>query len=384
MEKQTLFSGIQPTGILHIGNYLGAIKQWVELQNQYNSFFCIVDEHAITVPQDPKELHENTLKTAMMYLAAGIDPKHSTIFVQSHVPAHTELGWILNTFTPMGELERMTQFKEKTRTTEAEKIFDLDALNRLNSAKENAEQKSKNGKVKVDISYSVDHPEIHTMFKKRAGVLAGLFNYPTLMAADILLYNTNVIPVGEDQLQHIELTRSLAERFNNRFGKTFTVPKALLREHGARIMGLDDPTKKMSKSAPSTNNYISLLDSADEIRRKIKIAVTDSKTKLEASSSHSKPNLSISNLIDIYSGFTGLDQEKVYQKHDGQGYAEFKKHLAEIIIESLAPLQKRFKELEKDENQVRAILKEGAKHANEIAEKTLLEVKEKMGFLTIS
>src|SRR3990167_4846762 len=184
-SNKTIFSGIQPSGILHIGNYLGAIKQWVELQDQYRSFFCVVDEHAITVPQDPKELQENTRKTAMIYLAAGIDPKKSTIFIQSHVPAHTELGWILNTMTPLGELERMTQFKEKRTAQE------------------------------------------------HAGVYAGLFNYPTLMAADILLYKTNAVPVGEDQLQHVELTRSLAERFNNRYGETFAVPKAIVNKSGA-------------------------------------------------------------------------------------------------------------------------------------------------------
>lgn len=334
MKSEILFSGMQPSGILHIGNYLGAIKQWVELQESYRSFFCIVDEHAITVPQDPKELRENTLNTAMVYMAAGIDPEKSVIFVQSHVSAHTELGWILNTLTPLGELERMTQFKEKT--------------------------------------------EAHG---KRKGVFAGLFNYPTLMAADILLYKTNAVPVGEDQLQHVELTRSLAERFNNRYGETLVVPKAIVSKSGARVMGLDDPTKKMSKSAPSANNYISLLDSPDEIRRKIKIAVTDSGSEIVYDE---KKKPAISNLLAIYSLFSGKTTGDLEKYYDGKGYAEFKNELGEIIVDALDPLQKRFRNFEQNKDKVRNTLKNGAGIASKVAEETLGEVKEKMGFLTKS
>lgn len=339
MEKQTLFSGIQPTGILHIGNYLGAIKQWVELQEKYNSFFCIVDEHAITVPQDPKELRENTLKTAMMYLAAGIDPKHSAIFVQSHVPAHTELGWILNTMTPLGELERMTQFKEKSRV-----------------------------------------PKLPFFPAARGSIMAGLLNYPTLMAADILLYKTNAVPVGEDQLQHVELTRSIAERFNNRYGETFVLPKTIVNKAGARIMGLDDPSKKMSKSATSSNNYISLLDSPDEIRRKIKIAVTDSGSEIKYDE-NKKP--AISNLLNIYSLFSGKSSKELEEYYHGKKYSEFKNDLSEVIIKELSPLQSNYAELEKDKKKVLSILNDGKEQAREISEKTLREVKEKIGFLTI-
>lgn len=336
-SQQILFSGIQPSGVLHIGNYLGAIKRWVELQNQYRSFFCIVDEHAITVPQDPDKFRENTLKTAMIYVAAGIDPKKSTIFVQSHVPAHAELGWILNTMMPLGELERMTQFKEKARA-----------------------------------------PESPVPPAARKNVTAGLLNYPTLMAADILLYKTNAVPVGEDQLQHVELTRSLAERFNNRYGKTFVVPKVLVNKIGARVMGLDDPSKKMSKSLPSPNNYISLLDSPDEIRRKIKIAVTDSDAKI-IYDKIKKP--AVSNLMEIYSLFSGKSIVNLEKEYTGKGYAEFKDALAENIISDLAPLQKRFRALERNPEKIRAILASGAENARKAAEKTLKDVKNKIGFL---
>jgi len=230
-SRKTIFSGIQPSGNLHIGNYLGAIKQWVDLQNsgEYDNIFCVVDEHAITVTQDPKELRERTLGVAATYIAAGIDPKKTTVFVQSHVPAHTELGWILNTITPFGELERMTQFKEKSENRKAGE-----------------------------------------------GVFAGLFNYPTLMAADILLYQTESVPVGEDQVQHIELARSIAERFNNKYGQTFAVPKPRLTKATARVMSLTDPTKKLSKSDEGDKSRINLSDSPDAIRSKIKSAVTDS------------------------------------------------------------------------------------------------------------
>jgi len=332
-----LFSGIQPSGNLHIGNYLGAIKQFVELQDHYEAYFCIVDEHAITVPQDPKELLANTLGIAALYLAAGIDPAKAVIFVQSHVPAHAELGWMLNTLTPLGELERMTQFKEKRAT--AGVLAGLPAI---------------------------------------ASVKAGLLNYPTLMAADILLYQTHKVPVGEDQLQHIELTRALAKRFNNRFGKTFTVPRALLRKDTARIMGLDDPSRKMSKSAPSPANYVALLDSPADIRKKIKSAVTDSGKEIRYDE-ETKP--AISNLMRIYGGFADLDFPAIEEKYRQKGYAQFKSDCADILIERLAPLQKRYRALSKDKSHLVLILREGAQRASTVAEKTLRSAREKMGFL---
>lgn len=328
MKKPRILSGIQPSGNLHIGNYLGAIKQWLELQDEYEAFFCVVDEHAITVPQDPKELRENTLNLAMIYLAASIDPEKSTIFIQSHVPAHAELGWILNTMTPLGELERMTQFKDKQ--------------------------------------------------EKQKEVYAGLFNYPTLMAADILLYQTDAVPVGDDQSQHVELTRSLAKRFNNRFGDTFKVPELLIQKETGRIRGLDDPTKKMSKSAVNANNYIALLDSPDEIRRKIKVAVTDSGKEVRYDETE-KP--AVSNLMRIYSSFGDMSLQQIEERYQGKSYADFKNDLGELLVEKLAPLQNRYHELAQDKKQVLNVLRTGADRANEIANRTLRDVQQKIGFL---
>ena len=324
-----IFSGIQPSGNLHIGNYLGAIKQFVELQNSSEAIFCVVDHHAITVPQNPDELRKNILDVAKIYLASGIDPKKSVIFIQSQVPAHVELGWILNTITPLGELERMTQFKDKT------------------------ENKT-----------------------KKSGILAGLLNYPTLMAADILLYQTTRVPIGEDQKQHVEFTRMIAEKFNNRFGNVFVVPQAQIQKETMRIMGLDNPEKKMSKSAPSANNYIALLDTPNEIRRKIKIAVTDSGKEIKYDK---KEKLAISNLTDIFSGFSGLSNSDIENKFKNSGYAEFKKELGELLVEKLTPIQKKYAEL-KDAD-VLGILRDGAKRADKIASNTLAAVKEKMGFI---
>lgn len=327
MIKQVIFSGVQPSGNLHIGNYLGAIKQFVELQEDHEAIFCIVDQHAITVPQDPQELRSKTLEVAMLYLAAGIDPQKSTIFIQSHVPAHTELGWMLNTLTPLGELERMTQYKEK---------------------------------------------------KEKSGVLAGLLNYPTLMAADILLYHTDAVPVGDDQRQHIEFTRMIAEKFNNRFGETFKLPKELISKNTARIMALDNPEKKMSKSAESPNNNILILESPEEIRRKIKIAVTDSGAEIRFEAK-SKP--AISNLLTLYHSFSGKNLKEIEKMYEGKGYADFKKDLAEVLVSGLEPIRKRFQELESDKAEVMKILKHGAEKAEAIANKTLIEAKVKMGFL---
>lgn len=323
-----VFSGIQPSGALHIGNYIGAIQQFVELQDAHEAFYCIVDEHAITVPQEPDELRSDTLAVTLTYLAAGVDPQKSVIFVQSHVPAHAELAWILNTFTPMGELERMTQFKEKRQ--------------------------------------------------KQKAVYAGLFNYPTLMAADILLYHTDLVPVGKDQLQHIELTRSLAERFNNRFGKTFTIPEPRLKKEAALIMSLTSPTKKMSKSDEDENSRINLADPLEVIRKKIKAAVTDSGTEITYDPEQ-KP--AVSNLLVIFSEFSGKPIRELEAAYAGTSYEEFKRDLAEAVVAGLAPLQQKFADLCNDKEAVKKILRDGSARAAEIANKTLADVKQKIGFL---
>ncbi len=369
MKSQVLFSGIQPSGVLHIGNYLGAIKQWVELQDTHEAFFCVVDEHAITVPQEPKQLRENTLNTAMMYVAAGIDPEESTIFVQSHVPAHAELGWILNTITPLGDLERMTQFKDKGKIDD--KWMD-EITNKLRTLKiKTKETETIDTLLEAAENYAQDNLRRHT-------TMAGLLNYPILMAADILLYQTDVVPVGEDQQQHIELARSLAKRFNNRFGDTFRIPEGFIPKDTARIMGLDDPTKKMSKSAASANNYISLLDEPDEIRRKIKIAVTDSGKEVTYDE-EKKP--AISNLMRIFGAFSGTSHQEIKDAYAGKSYADFKNDLGELLVERLSPLQKKYHELARDKKQILGILDEGAERANNIAQKTLHEAQQKIGFL---
>ena len=331
MKEKRLFSGIQPSGILHLGNYLGAIKNWVALQDnddaREQAVFCIADLHAITVPQEPGKLRRNILETAKIYLAAGIDPQRSLIFVQSHVPEHTELAWIFNTIAKVGEMERMTQFKDKS---------------------------------------TVNGQESASM---------GLFDYPVLMAADILLYDTAVVPVGEDQVQHVELARTLARRFNQKYGDTFVVPEASVLKEGQRIMGLDDPKKKMSKSASSAYNYIALTDDADTITKKIKKAVTDSGTDVVYSDE--KPALK--NLINIYSLLTDTLTKDVEKEYVGKGYAEFKKDLAEVIVNALNPLQRHMQEI--SDNSVRKILSTGAKKAEKIAKKKMKEVKEKMGLV---
>lgn len=328
-EQSVLFSGIAPSGVIHLGNYLGAIKNWIALQDKYKSYFCVVDYHAITTPQDPRLLKERIFDVAALYLAAGIDPKKSTIFVQSHVPAHTELTWILNTITPMGELERMTQYKDKSER-------------------------------------SSEHLNV------------GLFDYPVLMAVDILLYHTNVVPVGADQLQHIELTRALARKFNAKFGELFIEPKEILPELGARIMGLDDPTKKMSKSASSALNYIALYDTPDVVRDKFKRAVTDSGREIKFDI---ETKSAISNLLTIYSLVSGKTVKELEKNYAGRGYVEFKSDLAEAVVEFLAPIQKRFEELKKDRVHVLSILEDGAKVANQVASQTLKKAKEAMGLL---
>ncbi len=322
-----LFSGIQPSGNLHLGNYLGAIKQWVEMQHDAEALFCIVDLHAITVPQDPVALRQKTLEIAKIYLASGIDPTKSTLFIQSHVSSHTELGWILNTIARMAELERMTQFKDKAQKGGA----------------------------------------------SESGV--GLFTYPVLMAADILLYDTHVVPVGKDQMQHIELARDLAERFNKKFGETFVIPEGNLSKEGQLIMGLDDPSKKMSKSAPSEYNYIALTDDADTVRRKIKKAVTDSGSEIVYTDE--KPALK--NLINIYTLLSGKTAKEVETLYAGRGYGDFKTDLAEVIISFLTPFQERLAVLSDDD--VLAILRVGADKVRPLAEAKLAAVYDRMGII---
>ncbi|PIZ69835.1 MAG: tryptophan--tRNA ligase [Candidatus Portnoybacteria bacterium CG_4_10_14_0_2_um_filter_43_36] len=326
--KKRIFSGIRPTGSIHIGNYLGALKNWTELQNKYDSIFCIVDLHALTTPTTAKNLQEKIFDLAAVYLSVGLDPKKCLFFVQSHVPAHAELTWLLNTIAKIPELERMIQFKEKSK-------------------------------------------------ERRSNVNAGLLDYPVLMAADILLYQTDAVPVGEDQKQHVEIARTLAKRFNKNYGRTFNVPQVIIKKESARIMALDNPEKKMSKSASSPYNYIALTDSSDAIREKIKRAVTDSGTEIK----YSPARPAIANLMNIYHCFSGLTFEKIEQKYQGKGYADFKSDLAELIIAELKPIRRKIKELKNNPAQIKKILDQGAKDARIIAQKTLQEVKKKMGLI---
>lgn len=321
-----LFSGIQPTNNIHLGNYLGAIKNWVCAQNEHASVFCVVDLHAITVQQKPDELRKNIINTVKTYLALGINPDKAIIFQQSHVKEHAELSWILNTIAKVSELERMTQFKDKSR----------------------------------------QHAENINM---------GLFDYPVLMAADILLYDTEIVPVGEDQTQHVELARVLARRFNYLYGETFKEPEALVNKFGARIMGLDDPTKKMSKSAPSPANYISLLDSPAAAEKKIMRAVTDSGSEIK--SGKDKPALT--NLLTIYSLLSGETIKNIEKKYAGLGYADFKNGLAETVKEFLTDFQSKFNRLTNKEAEF--VLSTGANRARELAEKKMAEVKNKIGLI---
>ena len=348
-----IFSGMRPSGQLHIGNYLGALKNWLELQKKTTPssdgagcIFGVVDYHAITTPFNPKTIHKDTINLVLDYLGAGIDPKNgstssphgSIIIIQSKIPEHTELAWILGCFCPLGELERMTQFKEKTK------------------------QHRKNV-----------HPAIKRSYG--GGVNAGLLNYPVLMAADILLYKAELVPVGEDQVQHVELARTIARKFNNRFGKTFPEPKAQVMKLGSRIMSLTDPSKKMSKTS---NEGIALNDFPETIRQKIKTAVTDSSKEIKYDEKN-KP--AISNLLTIYHLFSGKSIKDIEKKYQGKGYAEFKKDLAEVIIKGLKPFQERRKKYEKNPRRVEKILAEGAKKARKIAQQTIKEVKKKMGLI---
>jgi tryptophanyl-tRNA synthetase len=324
--RKRIFSGAQPTGNLHIGNYLGALRNWVELQHDYESFFCVVDLHAITIPQDPAKLAAKTKEVARIYLAAGIDPNVSTIFVQSDVKEHAELAWILNCVVRISELERMTQFKDKAK-------------------------------------------------KQRENVLVGLLTYPALMAADILLYRTDLVPVGQDQKQHLELTRDIAERFNRDFGETFKVPDAFIPKVGARIQALDDASKKMSKSDENVNGSITLMDDADAIRRKFKRAVTDSGTEIRFD--ESRP--AITNLLSIYQLLTGGTPEEIESHFEGKGYAQLKSDLAEATVEFLKPFQERVRGI--GDAELSRTLSEGAEKARGIAAETLRQVRERMGIV---
>ena len=322
-----IFSGVQPSGVLHLGNYLGALRQWVALEQDNEAFYCIVDEHAITVPYEPKELQERILNTAAMYLAAGLDPDRSVIFVQSHVPEHAELAWLLSTVTAYGELTRMTQFKDK-------------------------------GKKQAD------------------GTSLGLFSYPVLMAADILLYRTNVVPVGEDQVQHIELARDIARRFNSRFGELFTVPAAYVPKATARIMSLTDPTKKMSKS-DEEKSYIALTDTPDSIRKKIMSAVTETEPVI----SFTKSGPAVKNLLAIYKALGSESSEQIEAKFSGKGYKEFKEALAEVVVAALEPLQEKYRLVRGNDDELRILLGRGHHKAKQIATSTLSAVKSAMGLL---
>lgn len=324
-----VFSGIQPSGLLTLGNYIGALKNFIKLQEDHECYFVVVDMHAITVPQSPEALREQSEAVAALFLAAGIDPKRSKLYMQSHVPQHAELGWMLTTLTAMGELERMTQFKDKSAGKES--------------------------------------------------VGAGLFVYPSLMAADILLYNTDLVPVGEDQKQHLELTRDLAGRFNSRYGEFFTIPEPYIPKMGARIMSLDDASKKMSKSNPNAGSYIALLDPPDVIRKKISRATTDSGSEVRYDPEN-KPE--VSNLMTIYAECAGMTLQEVADRYEGQMYGAFKKGLAEAVVALLEPLQERYREI-RSSGELADILAAGADSARAAAAETMAGVRERMGFLPV-
>lgn len=372
---QRLFSGIQPSGNLHLGNYLGAIKQWVELQDQYEAFFCVVDLHAITVPQDPAELRKKILEVAKIYLAAGINPEKSTLFVQSQISGHTQLAWVLNTIATMGELGRMTQFKDKTKSSVKYTEQDIERFKSEWAKNGLADLTEEQYKSAVSILEMETSHRLTEGSRELASV--GLFDYPVLMAADILLYDTAVVPVGEDQKQHVELTRDLAERFNKRFGETFVVPEPRIYAGGGRIMGLDDPTKKMSKSAASEYNYIGLTDDADTVRRKIKKAVTDSDSEIDE---HTENKPALKNLLNIYSFVTDRPIADIIHEYRGKGYGEFKTGLAEEIVKFLMPFQGRLASL--TDEAVMKILEDGREKAKALAVAKMRQVYGKVGFLT--
>ncbi|MGI8642334.1 MAG: tryptophan--tRNA ligase [Pyrinomonadaceae bacterium] len=381
--KKRIFSGAQPTGTLHIGNYLGALKNWVALQEEYESFFCIVNLHAITLPQNPSVLKQKTFDLARIYLASGVNPEISTIFIQSDVSEHTELTWILSCVSRMGELERMTQFKEKSskELVYGEKNSDVPSFMReLKFFSENNIALPLDAIEKWLESHRED-PALPEVFKilgeskrsksERVGV--GLFTYPVLMAADILLYQTDLVPVGHDQKQHLELTRDVAERFNRDFGETFIVPEPFIPPVGANILSLQEPTKKMSKSDENANGSIFLLDDADVITKKIKRAVTDSGTEINFD--ESRP--AIKNLLTIYQLLTNKTAEECEANFAGKGYGQFKTELAEVVVEFLRPFQEKVKEF--SDSELEKILKDGAEKARSVASETLKIVYKRMG-----
>ncbi len=328
-NKKVIFSGMQPSGSLTLGNYLGALKNWVNLQSEYDCYYCVVDMHAITVPKEPKDLRKNTLEVLANYIAAGIDPEQVTLFIQSHVPAHAELGWILNCFSYYGELSRMTQFKDKSKKQDSNAIT------------------------------------------------AGLFTYPVLMVADILLYQADLVPVGEDQRQHLELSRDIAARFNNRFSETFKIPDPFITKDGAKIMSLQDPTSKMSKSDSNENSFILLKDDVDSIRRKFKRAVTDSIGIV----AYNDEQQGVKNLINIHSKISGKSVEEIVATYEGKGYAQFKDDVAEVVVNELKPIQEKVDYLLKNKDYLEKIYIAGAEKAEYAARKTLRKVQKKVGFI---
>lgn len=329
MDKKIILSGIQSTGRLHLGNYLGAIDNWVKMQEEYNCYYMIANLHSLTIRNNPEELKNNTKKIIALYVAAGLDPEKNTIFIQSQVKEHAELAWILNCYTYMGELSRMTQFKDK----------------------------------------SAKHAD---------NINAGLFTYPVLMAGDILLYKADLVPVGEDQKQHLEITRDIAERFNKIYGETFVIPEPYIRKSTARIMGLQDPTSKMSKSSTNPNDVIFLDDEPEVIMKKFKKAVTDSENVVRYDPQN-KPG--ISNLMCIYGAVTGKNEKEIEEEFAGLGYGAFKTAVGEKVIEKLKPVQEKYKELLENPEYLEEIYTKGAEKASQLASKTIVEVKEKIGIL---
>ena len=327
-DKKIIFSGAQPTGKITLGNYLGAIRNWTKLQDEYNCFYSVVDLHAITIPQEAKDLRANTMQLLAQYLACGLDTSKNTIFIQSHVSAHTELMWILSTMTYMGELSRMTQFKDKSQ-------------------------------------------------KSEANLNAGLFTYPVLMAADILLYQTDLVPVGEDQKQHLELARDLAARFNNRYSDTFTIPEPHTPKETAKVMSLQDPTKKMSKSDENENAYILLIDDEATIRRKIKRSVTDSIGVV----AYNDEQPGIKNLLNIYSQLSNKSIDEIVAMYEGKGYGDFKEGVADVIVEALTPIRDRYYELLNDKSYLEDVYAQGAVNAEKQARKILRKVYKKVGLI---
>jgi len=329
-EQKICFSGVQPSGNLTIGNYLGAIRNFATYSEAYKCFYCVVDEHAITVRQVPAELRRRTYETLALYMACGLDPAKNTLYVQSHVPAHAELGWILNCYTMFGELSRMTQFKDK----------------------------------------STKHAD---------NVNAGLFTYPVLMASDILLYQTDVVPVGIDQKQHVELARNIVERFNQVYPDTFTMPEPMIAKNGKKIMSLAEPTKKMSKSDENQNAVVYILDDRDTVIRKFRRAVTDSDTCVRFAEGKD----GINNLMTIYSCFTNKTMDEIEREFEGKGYGDFKLAVGEVCADALAPVQARFRELLADKAYLEAMMKKGAEEAAYYARKTLSKVQKKLGFVPL-